>query len=57
MGSDDEGGFTPEELELARRLRVETHVLPDADHTASFRRASYALSIVRPFLDQHRAMT
>jgi pimeloyl-ACP methyl ester carboxylesterase len=57
MGSDDEGGFTAEELELATRLRVETHVLPGADHVASFRRASDVLSIVRPFLDQHRVMT
>jgi pimeloyl-ACP methyl ester carboxylesterase len=57
MGSDDEGGFTAEELELATRLRVETHLLPRADHVASFRRASDVLSIVRPFLDQHRVMT
>lgn|GEM_PF-5561446 len=56
MGSDDEGGFTTEELELAARLRVETPVLPVADHAESFRRAGDVLSIVRPFLDRHRVL-
>lgn len=52
-----EGGndapFSPEDLALASRLGVETHVIEGADHVASFRRVDDALAIVRPFLDRH----
>jgi len=54
MGSDDDGGFSARELEIASHLGVETHSIPDADHVASFQRAAEVLSFVRPFLDQHR---
>jgi pimeloyl-ACP methyl ester carboxylesterase len=54
MGSDDDGGFSAEELEVAARLGVETHSIPGADHVASFRRVDEVVSIVRPFLDRHR---
>ena len=53
-GSDDGGGFSAEELEVAGRLGIETHSMPGADHVASFRRPADALSFVRPFLDRHR---
>ncbi len=54
MGSDDDGGFSADELEVAGRLGVETHSIPGADHVASFRRTADVLSFVRPFLDRHR---
>jgi pimeloyl-ACP methyl ester carboxylesterase len=41
LGSHDAGGFSPEGIELAARLGVETHTMPGADHAASFRRAEY----------------
>ena len=53
-GSDDDGGFWAEDVELAARLGVETHVLAGADHVMSFRRTDEVLSFVRPFLEQHR---
>lgn len=53
-GSDDDGGFWVEDVELATRLGVEIRVLPGADHVMSFRRADEVLSFVRPFLEQHR---
>ena len=54
MGSDDGDGFTGEELELAERFGVETHLIPHADHVASFRRASDVMPIVEPFLARHQ---
>lgn len=53
-GSDDDGGFGADELDVAGRLGVETHSIPGADHVASFRRTADVLSFVRPFLDRHR---
>jgi pimeloyl-ACP methyl ester carboxylesterase len=52
-GSEETQLLSPEVLELAKRLGVETHVIPGADHAASFRRAEDALTIVRPFLDRY----
>lgn len=54
VGSDDDGGFSADELEVAGRLGVETHSIAGADHVASFRRTTDVLSIVCPFLDHHR---
>lgn len=54
LGTDDEGGFASDELELAERLRVETFTVPRANHVMSFRWAQEVLRSVRPFLDQHR---
>ena len=53
-GSDD-NAFSPDELELAERLGVETHLIPGADHHGSFLRVDDALTIVRPFLERHRS--
>jgi pimeloyl-ACP methyl ester carboxylesterase len=53
-GSDDSGGFSAEEVDLAERLGVETHLLSDSNHVAAFVRADDALSFIRPFLDKHR---
>ena len=53
-GSDDHA-FLPEDLQLAARFDVETHLIPGADHVATFRRAGDVLRIVRPFLDKHRS--
>ncbi|MFT7650283.1 MAG: pimeloyl-ACP methyl ester carboxylesterase [Candidatus Poriferisodalaceae bacterium] len=52
QGSNDES-FTPADLELAARLGVETHLIPDADHVASFRQADKVLKVVRPLLERH----
>lgn len=54
MGSDDAGGFSADQLEVAGRLGVEAHSIAGADHVASFRRTADVLSFVRPFLDRHR---
>ncbi len=54
-GSNDDP-FSPADLELAARLGVETHLIPGADHVASFRQADEVLAIVRPFLEQHRSL-
>ena len=35
-GSEDNGGFTPEAIDAAARLGVETHLMPGADHVATF---------------------
>ena len=53
VGSDDGDGFTGKERELAERFGVETHLIPHADHVASFRRASDVIPIVEPFLGRH----
>jgi pimeloyl-ACP methyl ester carboxylesterase len=55
FGTDDQGGFAPEELELAERLGVETFTVAGANHVMSFRLAQEVLQSVRPFLDQHRS--
>lgn len=56
VGSDDYlAGLTPEALDTASRLGVETHVIPDADHVACFRRTDDVLAFVQPFLDRHRS--
>jgi pimeloyl-ACP methyl ester carboxylesterase len=55
QGSNDKP-FTPTDLELAARLGVETHLIPDADHVASFRQADKVLKVVRPFLERHRML-
>lgn len=52
-GSNDDP-FTPESLELAARLGVETHLIQDADHVESFRWVDDVLAVVRPFLQLHR---
>ena len=52
-GSDD-NPLSPDDLQLADRLGVETHLIPGASHHGSFLRADDALTIVRPFLEQHR---
>lgn len=52
-GSEDPP-FSPEDLELAALLGVETALIPGADHVASFRRADDVLAIVQPFLEKHR---
>ena len=52
-GSNDDP-FSPEALELASRLGVETHLIPDADHVQSFRWTDEVLAVVRPFLKRHR---
>jgi pimeloyl-ACP methyl ester carboxylesterase len=54
LGSEDDGGFSADELKVAGRLGVETHSIPGADHVASFRHTTDVLSFVRPFLDRHR---
>ena len=41
---------------IADRLGVETHLIPGASHHGSFLRADDALTIVRPFLEQHRSL-
>lgn len=53
QGSNDDP-FTPESLELAARLGVETHLIPNADHVESFRWVDDVLAVVRPFLQLHR---
>ena len=55
VGSEDNGGFSPEAVATASRLGVETHVIPGADHVASFRRTDDVLAFVRPFLDRYRS--
>ena len=55
FGTDDQGGFAPEELELAERLGAETFTIAGANHVMSFRLAQQVLQSVRPFLDQHRS--
>ena len=52
-GSDDNGGFTSEAIETAARLGVETHLMPGADHVATFRRTDDVLAFVQPFLDRY----
>ncbi len=46
-GSDDNRGFTPQALDTASRLGVETHVISSADHIASFRRTNPCASWTR----------
>jgi hypothetical protein len=53
IGSDDNGRLTPDAVDTASRLGVETHAIPGADHVASFRRTEDALAFVHPFLDRH----
>jgi pimeloyl-ACP methyl ester carboxylesterase len=55
VGSDDNGGFPPGALDTASRLGVETHVIPGADHVATFQRTNDVLAFVEPFLDRHRS--
>ena len=55
MGGDDAEGFSAKDFELADRTGVEVHVIPGADHVASFRGANDVLPLVRPFLDKHRS--
>jgi pimeloyl-ACP methyl ester carboxylesterase len=55
-GADDHP-FSPEDMQLAARFDVETHLIPGADHVAAFRRAHDVLHLVRPFLDKHRSRT
>jgi pimeloyl-ACP methyl ester carboxylesterase len=52
-GSNDDGGFFDEVLELAARLGVETHLLPGANHLTAFTQADLVLRVVRAFLDKH----
>lgn len=52
-GGSNDAPFTPEQLELAARLGVETHLIPNADHVESFRSVDDVLTVVRPFLEQH----
>lgn len=54
QGSED-NPFSPEDLQLADRLGVETHWIPGADHVASFRSTDEVLAIVQPFLESHRS--
>ena len=54
QGTND-SPFTPEVLELAAQLGVETHLIPDADHVQSFRWFDEVLQVVRPFLERHSA--
>ena len=53
VGSDDNGRLTPDAVDTASRPRVETHVIPGADHVASFRRTEDGLTFVHPFLHRH----
>jgi pimeloyl-ACP methyl ester carboxylesterase len=53
QGSEDDP-FTPDDLELAGRLGVQTALVKGADHVASFLRIEDVLSIVEPFLEQHK---
>lgn len=52
MGGEDDP-FSPDDLALATRLGVDTHVIDGADHAASYRRVDDVLAVVRPFLDRH----
>lgn len=47
--------FTSENLELAARFGVETHLIPNADHVESFRWVDDVLAIILPFLEMHAA--
>ncbi|MGI9577356.1 MAG: alpha/beta fold hydrolase [Microthrixaceae bacterium] len=53
-GANDDP-FSPEALDLASRLGVETRLIPDADHVQSFRWTDEVLAVVRPFLERHRS--
>ena len=56
VGADDkQAPLTTEARDTAARLGVETHVIPDADHVASFRRTDDVLAFVQPFLERHRS--
>jgi pimeloyl-ACP methyl ester carboxylesterase len=55
FGADDQGGFTPEQLDLAKRVDAETFTVADANHVMSFRWAPQVVSSVRPFLHRHRS--
>jgi pimeloyl-ACP methyl ester carboxylesterase len=50
----EDAQFSQANFEIAARFGVEAHVIPGADHVASFRRAGDVLAVVRPFLERHR---
>ena len=52
QGSNDLGGFSNPELELAQQVNAETHLIDGASHSSAFQRSADVVRIVRPFLDK-----